>query len=122
ALPDVLSFDEIEKIIAQIDLSKPEGGRNKAILELMYSCGLRVSEVVDLKISALYFDAGFIRVTGKGNKERLVPVGKSAQKYIKIYLKNIRVHVHVQAGNRDIVFLNKRGTKLSRIMIFLIIK
>jgi integrase/recombinase XerD len=122
ALPDVLSFDEIEEIIAQVDLSKPEGGRNKAILELMYSCGLRVSEVVNLRISQLYFDAGFIRVTGKGDKERLVPVGKSAAKYVKIYLKDIRIHIMVQKGNEDIVFLNKRGTKLSRIMIFLIIK
>ncbi|HET6993643.1 MAG TPA: site-specific tyrosine recombinase XerD [Chitinophagaceae bacterium] len=122
ALPDVLSFGEIENIIGQIDLSKPEGGRNKAILELMYSCGLRVSEVVNLKISQLYFDAGFVRVTGKGDKERLVPVGKSAVKYVKIYIKDIRVHIAVQKGNEDIVFLNKRGTKLSRVMIFLIIK
>ncbi len=122
ALPDVLSFDEIENIIGQIDLSKPEGGRNKAILELMYSCGLRVSEAVNLKISQLYFDAGFIRVTGKGDKERLVPVGRSAAKYVKIYIKDIRVHIPVQKGNEDIVFLNKRGTKLSRVMIFLIIK
>ncbi|TMI72253.1 MAG: site-specific tyrosine recombinase XerD [Bacteroidetes bacterium] len=122
ALPDVLSFGEIENIIAQIDLSKPEGGRNKAILELMYSCGLRVSEVVNLKISQLYFDAGFVRVTGKGDKERLVPVGKSAVKFVKIYIKDIRVHIPVQKGSEDIVFLNKRGTKLSRVMIFLIIK
>jgi integrase/recombinase XerD len=121
-LPDVLSFDEIEKIIAQIDLSKPEGGRNKAILELMYSCGLRVSEVINLRISQLYFDAGFIRVTGKGDKERLVPVGRSATKYINIYLKNIRIHIKIKRGNEDILFLNRRGAKLSRIMIFLIIK
>lgn len=122
ALPDVLSFGEIEEIISQIDLSKQEGGRNKAILELMYSCGLRVSEVVNLRISQLYFDAGFIRVIGKGDKERLVPIGKSATKYVKIYLKDIRVHIPVKKNNEDIVFLNKRGTKLSRIMIFLIIK
>jgi integrase/recombinase XerD len=121
-LPDVLSFDEIENIIAQIDLSKPEGGRNKAILEIMYSCGLRVSEVVNLRVSQLYFEAGFIRVTGKGDKERLVPIGKSAVKYIKIYMKDIRIHIPVKKGNEDILFLNKRGTKLSRIMIFLIIK
>src|ERR1051325_2333643 len=93
ALPDVLSFEEIEKIISEIDLSKPEGGRNKAILETMYSCGLRVSEVVNLKISQLYLDTGFIRVLGKGDKERLVPIGRSASKYIKIYLKDIRVHI-----------------------------
>ena len=122
ALPDVLSFDEIEKIISQIDLSKPEGGRNKAILETMYSCGLRVSEVVNLKISQLYLDTGFIRVLGKGDKERLVPIGRSASKYIKIYLKDIRVHIEVKPGNEDYLFLNKHGSKLSRIMIFLIIK
>jgi integrase/recombinase XerD len=122
ALPDILSFDEIESIIAQIDLSKPEGGRNKAILETMYSCGLRVSEVVNLKLSQLYLDVGFIRVLGKGDKERLVPIGSSAIKYITIYKNNIRVHVKPKPGNEDIVFLNKRGTKLSRVMIFLIIK
>jgi integrase/recombinase XerD len=121
-LPDTLSFEEIEKIISQIDLSKPEGGRNKALLEVLYSCGLRVTEVVNLKISQLYFDVGFIRVIGKGDKERLVPIGRSAIKYLKIYLKDIRVHVPVKQGNEDIVFLNRRGTKLSRIMIFLIIK
>lgn len=122
SLPDILSFDEIEEILAEIDLSKPEGGRNKAILELMYSCGLRVSEVVNLKISQLYLDVGFIRVVGKGNKERLVPIGKSAIKYITLYKNTIRSHQDVQPGNKDILFLNKRGSKLSRVMIFLIIK
>lgn len=122
SLPDILSFDEIEEILAEIDLSKPEGGRNKAILELMYSCGLRVSEVVNLKISQLYLDVGFIRVVGKGNKERLVPIGKSAIKYITLYKNTIRSHQAVQPGNKDILFLNKRGSKLSRVMIFLIIK
>ena len=121
-LPDVLSFEEIEEIISQIDLSKPEGGRNKAILETMYSCGLRVSEVVNLKISQLYLETGFIRVVGKGDKERLVPIGRSASKYITIYKKNIRVHVQPKPGNTDILFLNQRGTKLSRVMIFYIIK
>jgi integrase/recombinase XerD len=121
-LPDVLSFNEIEAIIDQVDLSKPEGGRNKAILETMYSCGLRVSEVVNLKISQLYLDVGFIRVLGKGDKERLVPVGSSAIKYINIYKNNIRVHTEIKKGNEDILFLNKRGTKLSRVMIFYIIK
>jgi len=121
-LPDTLSFEEIEKIIAQIDLSKPEGGRNKAILELLYSCGLRVSETINLKISQLYFDVGFIRVTGKGDKERLVPIGSSAIRFLKIYLENIRVHNPVKPGNEDFVFLNRRGSKLSRIMVFLIIK
>ncbi|MES1216996.1 MAG: site-specific tyrosine recombinase XerD [Bacteroidota bacterium] len=121
-LPDTLSFDEIENIISQIDLSKPEGGRNKAIIEVMYSSGLRVSEVVNLKISQLYMDVGFIRVIGKGDKERLVPIGSSAIKFITIYKNEIRVHINPQPGNEDILFLNRRGTKLSRIMIFLIIK
>ncbi len=122
ALPDVLSFAEIEKIIAQIDLSKPEGGRNKAIVETMYSCGLRVSEVVNLKISQLYLDVNFIRVIGKGDKERLVPIGSAAIKYLKIYLAEIRNHITVKPGSEDIVFLNRRGSRLSRVMIFLIIK
>ena len=122
SLPDVLSFEEIEEIISQIDLSKPEGGRNKAILETMYSCGLRVSELVNLKISQLYLETGFIRVVGKGDKERLVPIGRSASKYINIYRKNIRVHIQPKPGNTDILFLNQRGTKLSRVMIFYIIK
>ncbi len=122
ALPDVLSFDEIEMMIAQIDLSKPEGGRNKAILETMYSCGLRVSETVNLKISQLYLDVGFIRVIGKGDKERLVPIGSSAAHYINIYKNDIRVHTQTKPGNEDILFLNGRGSKLSRVMIFLIIK
>lgn len=122
ALPDILSFGEIETIIAQLDLSKPEGGRNKAILETMYSSGLRVSEVVNLKISQLYLDLGFIRVIGKGDKERLVPIGSSAGKYITIYRNSIRVHVQPKPGNEDVLFLNNRGSKLSRVMIFLIIK
>lgn len=122
ALPDTLSFEEIEEIINQIDLSKPEGGRNKAMLELLYSCGLRVSELVNLKISQLYFDVGFIRALGKGDKERLIPVGRSAIKYVNIYLKDIRVHIPVKPGNEDIVFLNRRGSKLTRVMVFLIIK
>ena len=122
SLPDVLSFEEIEQIIAQIDLSKPEGERNKAILETMYSCGLRVSEIVNLRISGLYTDAGFIRVTGKGDKERLVPIGDAAIRQISIYRKNIRLHLPVKPGNDDILFLNRRGTKLSRVMIFMILK
>jgi integrase/recombinase XerD len=122
SLPDVLSYEEIESIIGQIDLSKPEGGRNKAILETMYSCGLRVSEVVNLKISSLYLDVGFIRVIGKGDKERLVPIGSDAIKYINIYKNNIRVHQLIKPGNEDILFLNRRGSLLSRVMIFLLIK
>ncbi|MEJ7739533.1 MAG: site-specific tyrosine recombinase XerD [Chitinophagaceae bacterium] len=122
ALPDILSFTEIESIINQIDLSKPEGGRNKAILEIMYSCGLRVSELVNLRISCLHFNDGFVRVIGKGDKERLVPVGSAAIKYVNIYLAEIRKNVPLKAGNEDIVFLNRRGTKLSRVMIFLLLK
>lgn len=121
-LPDTLHFDEIELIISQIDLSSPEGGRNKAILETMYSCGLRVSEVVNLKISGLYLDVGFLKVTGKGDKERLVPIGSEAIKCIKIYKDKIRVHQPIQMGSEDYLFLNRRGKKLSRVMIFYIIK
>jgi integrase/recombinase XerD len=122
ALPDVLSIDEIEKIIAQIDRSKPEGGRNVAILETMYSCGLRVSEVVNLRISCLYLDVGYVRVIGKGDKERLVPIGSSATKYIRLYQQEIRTHLSIQKGHEDILFLNRRGSRLSRVMIFLLLK
>jgi integrase/recombinase XerD len=122
ALPDTLSFEEIENIIAQTDLSKPEGGRNKAMLETLYSCGLRVSELVNLKISCLYLDVGFIRVIGKGDKERLVPIGRDAVKYIKIYKDDIRVHISIKKGEDDILFLNRRGSKLTRVMVFLILK
>ena len=121
-LPDTLSYTEIEKIITSLDLSTAEGMRNKAIVETLYSCGLRVSELVNLKLSSLYFEDGYIRITGKGDKERLVPIGTSAVKYILIYLDNIRVHITVKAGNEDFVFLNRRGSKLSRVMIFMIIK
>ena len=121
-LPDVLSFDEIENISSCIDVSSPEGTRNKAIIETLYSCGLRVSELVNLRLSCLYFDVGYIRIIGKGDKERLVPVGSPAIKYINIYRQNIRVHIPVIAGNEDVVFLNRRGRKLSRVMIFMIIK
>jgi len=121
-LPDTLRFDEIEKMIAAIDLSKAEGGRNKAMLETLYSCGLRVSELVGLKISHLYLDVGFIRVTGKGDKERLVPIGSSAIKYINIYRNSIRVQINPQKGCEDILFLNNRGGKLSRVMVFYIIR
>ena len=122
SLPDVLSFDEIEKMISVIDLSTPEGTRNKAILETMYSCGLRVTELVNLKLSQLFPEIGFIRVIGKGNKERLVPVGRTAIKFIDIYRKTIRNKQEIQKGEEDIVFLNRRGKRLTRVMIFLIIK
>lgn len=122
ALPDVLSFEEIENIINHIDLSKPDGGRNKAMLETMYSCGLRVSELINLKISCLYLDVGFIRVIGKGDKERLVPIGSDAIKYITIYKNNIRTNIVPKQGFEDILFLNKFGKSISRVMIFYIIK
>ena len=121
-LPDTLSFEEIENIIAKIDLSTAEGGRNKAMLETLYSCGLRVSELVNLKISCLYLDVGFIRVIGKGDKERLVPIGSDAIKFINIYKNDIRVHIVIKKGQEDILFLNRRGSKLSRVMVFLILK
>jgi len=121
-LPDVLSFEEIEQLISYIDVSKPEGGRNRAILETMYSSGLRVTELIQLKISCLYLDLGYIRVIGKGNKERLIPVGGDAIKYIKIYKDSIRVHQTVAKNYEDILFLNNRGKGLSRVMIFYIIK
>ena len=121
-LPDVLSFNEIESIINQIDLSKEEGTRNKAILETMYSSGLRVSEVVNLRLSQLYLEIGFIRVVGKGNKERLVPIGGSAIKHINIYKDSVRSKMKIQPGEEDILFLNRHGKRMSRVMIFLIIK
>lgn len=121
-LPDVLSFEEIEQLIGAIDLSKPEGGRNKAILEVMYSSGLRVTEAINLKITSLYLDVGFIRVIGKGDKERLVPIGSDAIKYIKLYKDTIRVHQTPAKDCEDILFLNNRGKALSRVMIFYIIK
>jgi integrase/recombinase XerD len=121
-LPDTLNYEEIEKILSIIDLSTPEGTRNKAILEVMYGCGLRVTEAVDLRISNLYLDVEFIKVVGKGNKERLIPIGGSAIKHIKIYLENIRVHQKINPISEDILFINSRGGGLSRVMIFLIIK
>ena len=121
-LPDTLSFEEIELVIAQVDQSSPEGGRNKAILETMYSCGLRVTELINLKLSCFFPDLGFIRVTGKGDKERLVPIGRDAIKYILLYTNHIRNLQPVQKGYEDIIFLNRRGKGLSRVMIFYIIK
>ncbi|MFM2139412.1 MAG: hypothetical protein RJA57_1719 [Bacteroidota bacterium] len=122
SLPDTLHCDEIEQLIAAIDLSAPTGTRNKAILETLYSCGLRVSELVGLRISQLYLDVGFIRVTGKGNKERLVPIGRSAIRYINLYRQTVRVHLTPKKGNEDILFLNRLGSRLSRVMIFYIIR
>jgi integrase/recombinase XerD len=121
-LPDTLSYEDINKMIDANDLSKPEGGRNKAILEVLYGCGLRVSELTELKLSNLYLDIEFIKVTGKGNKERLVPIGGSAVKALKIWIENIRVHIPIKKGEEDLVFLNRRGSRLSRVYIFMIIK
>lgn len=121
-LPVVLTSHEIDTMIGLIDLSKPEGERNKAILETLYGCGLRVTELIELKISSLYFPEGFIRIIGKGNKERLVPIGKSAQKQITIYKDSVRPLKPVKRGNEDILFLNRRGVKLTRAMIFTMVK
>lgn len=121
-LPDTLSLNEIDKLIAAIDLSKEEGHRNKAIIETLYSCGLRVSELVSLKISDLFFDEGFIKVTGKGNKQRFVPIAKSTQNLIELYQKSIRNHLQIYKKDEDTLFLNRRGKQLTRAMIFTIIK
>ena len=121
-LPDTLSVEDINRIIDGIDLSTPEGQRNKAMLETLYSCGLRVSELVNLKISNLFLADEFIKVTGKGDKERLVPIGSVALKQIEIYRNEVRVHVPVKKDSEDFLFLNRRGGKLSRVMVFTIIK
>lgn len=121
-LPDVLNIIEIENIFESIDLSKPEGGRNRAMLEVLYSSGLRVSELINLKMNQIYFDIGFLRILGKGNKERLVPIGKSAIKYIKIYIDEIRCHQKIDPDFQNFVFLNRRGKSLTRVMVFIIIK
>lgn len=122
SLPSFLSVNEIDKLFASIDHSTPEGQRNRAMLETMYSCGLRVSELVGLSISHLYLDVGFVRVVGKGNKERLIPIGGEAAKQIKLYREHIRNTIEPKKGSEDILFLNRRGAKLSRVMIFLILK
>ncbi len=121
-LPDTLSVEEIDSLIRAIDLSKSEGERNRAMLETLYGCGLRVSELVQLRISDLFFEEDFIRVTGKGNKQRFVPIGKVNQKYIELYRKQVRVHQEIARGHEDILFLNRRGKGLSRAMIFTIIR
>ena len=121
-LPDILSVDDVFKIIDSVDLSSKQGERNKAIIETLYGCGLRVSELIGLKISDLHFNEGFISVTGKGNKQRLVPIVKSAIKQIDIYLNQVRMLGKIQKKSEDIVFLNNRGGKMSRQMIFLIVK
>jgi len=121
-LPEVLTFDEIEKMIGAIDLSTAEGTRNKAMLEALYSCGLRVSELTGLLMSNLFFDVGFIRVTGKGSKERIVPIGRDAIKFISLYRDTVRNHLSIKTNHSDILFLNRNGGPLSRVMVFYIIK
>lgn len=121
-LPSFLSIEEIDVLLAAIDRSKPEGQRNLAMLETLYSCGLRVSELVNLQVSNLFLEAGFIKVVGKGNKERLVPMGAAASKQIKIYKEQVRVHQTIKTGNEDVLFLSNRGSTLSRVMVFLILK
>lgn len=121
-LPDTLSIEEIDNLIGAIDLSKNEGERNRAILETLYSCGLRVSELVNLKLSDLFFEEGFIKVTGKGDKQRFVPIGDLTQKYISFYVEGYRNHLEVKKGHEDTLFLNRRGKQLTRAMIFTIIK
>ena len=121
-LPDTLSVEDIDRLIAAIDLSTPEGERNRALLETLYSCGLRVSELTSLKISDLFFEEGFIKITGKGNKQRFVPISTLTQKYINFYRNDIRCHLNIQKGHEDTLFLNRRGKELTRAMIFTIIK
>ena len=121
-LPDTLSTDEIDSLIGAIDLSKNEGERNRAMLETLYSCGLRVSELIGLKLSDLFFEEGFVKVTGKGNKQRFVPIGKLTEKYINFYLEGYRNHLKAVKGHEDILFLNRRGKQLTRAMVFTIIK
>ena len=121
-LPDTLSLEEVDDLIAAIDLSLPEGERNRAMLETLYGCGLRVSELISLKISDLFFEEGFIKITGKGNKQRFVPIAESTQKFILLYKNSIRNHVTIGKGFEDTLFLNRRGKQLTRAMIFTIIK
>lgn len=121
-LPEVLSLKEIDAMVAQIDLSEPQGERNRSMIELLYGCGLRVSELTHLRLSDLFFDEGFIRIEGKGGKQRLVPIAPITQKYIQIYLKEVRVHQPIHPEATDIVFLNRRGRMLTRNMIFIIVK
>ncbi|MFY0605153.1 MAG: site-specific tyrosine recombinase XerD [Cyclobacteriaceae bacterium] len=121
-LPDTLDFHEIEKIFSAIDVSTDAGIRNRAMLETLYSSGLRVTELIELKISNIYFDEGFIRVVGKGSKERLVPIGREALKHIKLYRDHVRRHQEIKKGQEDFLFLNRRGSKISRVTVFTVIK
>jgi integrase/recombinase XerD len=121
-LPDTLSLQDIDALIAAIDLTKHEGERNKAMLETLYGCGLRVSELITLNISDLFFEEGFIKITGKGNKQRFVPIGSTTQKFIDLYKDHVRTQLNIQKGHEDTLFLNRRGKQLTRAMIFTIIK
>jgi len=121
-LPDTLSYPEIERLFSAIDLSKPEGGRNRAMLEVLYSSGLRVSELTNLTLGNIFLDVGFLKITGKGDKERLVPIGKDASKYLTIYIKQIRINISIKRGSENFIFLNNRGSQLSRVTVFNIIK
>lgn len=121
-LPDTLSIPEIDALISSIDLSLPQAERNRAIIETLYSCGLRVSELTGLRISDLFFEEGFIKITGKGDKQRLVPIAEETCKWINIYIKQVRIHLKIKKGNEDIVFLSRRGGQLSRAMIFTMIR
>ena len=121
-LPDTLSIEEIDNLIGAIDLSKEQGERNRTMLEILYSCGLRVTELICLKLSNISFEEGFIKVIGKGDKERLAPIGSTALKYLSIYINQVRNHQKIQKGHEDVVFLNRRGKQLTRVMIFTIIK
>jgi integrase/recombinase XerD len=121
-LPDTLSVVDIDNLIAAIDFSKAEGERNRAILETLYSCGLRVSELITLKISDLFFEEGFVKITGKGNKQRFVPIAETTQNYITLYKTQVRSHLAIQKGFEDTLFLNRRGKQLTRAMIFTIIR
>lgn len=121
-IPDVLDVGEIDNLISAIDLSQAEGPRNKAMLEVLYGCGLRVSELIGLKISNLHLEVEFIKIEGKGNKERLIPIGNQAIKYLKIYLEEVRPNLPIKSGSEDYVFLNRRGAPLTRVMVFIIIK
>lgn len=121
-LPDTLSLVEIDKLIQAVDLSNKQGERNRAILETLYSCGLRVSELINLQLSNVYFKEHYIRIIGKGDKDRLAPIGGKALKYLSIYINEVRSHQNIKKGHEDFIFLNNRGAKLTRVMIFIIIK
>lgn len=122
-IPEVLSFEEIQLLLHAIDLSTPHGVRNRAMLETMYACGLRVTELVELKLSNLFLDVGFVKVIGKGNKERIIPIGEEAAKHIRLYLEGVRrIQSNIKPGHENVLFLNRRGRQLTRVMVFTIVK